>query len=107
MSSTAGLRDAILAADDRPAVPVAVPEWGGVTVFVPTLAVDEIVGAGSQSMTDLCLLNISDGGGAKLFTAADLPALKKKSFKAVTRVLDVFIEHNGLGKDAKDTAKGN
>jgi hypothetical protein len=100
------IRDTILAAPDRPLQPLDMTAEWGVTVFVAMLSLTEITDAKDQPLTDLALLTLRDDQGVVIFTADDLPSLKGKSYKAVNKVLEAFIEVNGFSKDAvKDAAK--
>lgn len=97
------LREAILAAKDTELHPLEVPEWG-LTIFVRTLT-----GADAQNFIDqskkgdslgrVALLCIANADGTPTFTEEDVPALVKKSMRALKRVQDFAMEVNGLNED--------
>ncbi len=120
-----GLRDLILAADDLPREPLAVPEWG-VTVWVRTMRGDErdafeeasrkVTGSGkgvkvtpqmANYRARLAALVCCDESGARLFRDEDAAALGGKSAAALDRVADVAVRLNRLGQDEADDAEKN
>lgn len=103
-------RDAILAADDRQLELVPVPEWGG-EVYVRSLTSEEVrpITDNDNEMPVGLLVSIAacDEDGAPLFTEADIPALERKSVKALKRVVNAAMEINGLGENAAEDILGN
>jgi len=111
-------RDDILGCDDRRMESVAVPEWGG-AVFVRVLGGDEgqrfeesatkddgnIDGA--SFLAGLVAASVCDDEGRTLFTAADVEALKLKSFAALKRVFAASSKLNGYTKKDVDEALKN
>lgn len=113
-------REQILGIVDLPIETVKVPEWsvnGDSDVAVRGLTVGErdvMVRAwgGAQVLLDdeksarfgsLCMV---DGNGNRLFTDADVQALKRKSHIAFDRVLRVALRLSGMGPEApEDPAK--
>jgi len=108
----------ILGAPDAQTQLVEVPEWGG-SVFVRSLmgterdtfenviareGVDEAADNFRARLSALCM---SDESGERLFSDDDATALGKKSAKALSRVFDVAMELNGMGKEQLDTAEKN
>jgi hypothetical protein len=87
------IRSQILAADDLPREAVAVPEWGGVTVWVRTLTGTERDRFETQ--------------GARLFADGDAGALGKKSSKALDRLLEVAMRLSGIGAKQQEEAEKN
>jgi hypothetical protein len=102
MSTT---RDAVLNANDRPLVPIIVPDWN-VTVWVNKIGLDEHE-AIQANFLDGMLLSLKDADGALLFTADDLPALKKKSLSAINFLAGEYAKVNGFDQKAVERAKGN
>lgn len=114
-------RAAILAAADIKTQTVAVPEWGG-EVLVGSMngqARDEweqslISRAGGKSEPNLANVRarlvaatVVDEDGNRIFTAADVEALGKKSSAALERVCKVAQRLNGLGDADLEELKGN
>ena len=95
--------EAILGADDLPSIRVEVPEWGG-HLFVRSMTAgerdlweawlldsDEARGKGEKVDTiraTLVALTAVNGAGERMFTAEQMPALAKKSAKAMDRVFE-------------------
>ena len=115
-------RDQILAASDRVFEEVEVPEWGeGQTVLVWTFhagARDELEaeslehpGNAKERLKDfrarLVARTVCDESGTPLFTDADIPALTRKSAKAMDRVVDVAQRLNGIGGGDVEAAVKN
>jgi hypothetical protein len=115
------IRSQILAADDLPREAVAVPEWGGVTVWVRTLTGTERDrfetqvakdrqkpgGAGGNFRSGLLVLALCDEQGARLFADGDAGALGKKSSKALDRLLEVAMRLSGIGAKQQEEAEKN
>ncbi len=105
------LREQILAAADRPATPIEVPEWG-VTVYLrPLSAADriEIVGRitnGTVPFAVLVALGVFDADGSRVFTLEDLDALAEKRGEVIERLGRAVMRLNRMGEDdTKDAAK--
>jgi hypothetical protein len=126
-------RDAILAANDIRTERVPVPEWGG-DVLVATICGDDrwafevathnatkerangnghtdtpadAVGGDMTFVTRLVALAIVDEAGHRVFAAADVAALGKKSGVALTRVFRVAMRLNGIGDTEVERLQGN
>ena len=111
-------RQSILEVADLVTEDVHVPEWGGHVRVKAMSGLDRGAWAktceGEDGTFDvkrypasLVVACCVDDQGAPLFTAADLPALMAKHGGAIARVQQVAERLNGLGPDARDTAKGN
>lgn len=103
-------RDEILAADDRVVEVVDVPEWGG-EVYVRSLTRAE-VRPFTETGEDLAVgtlvsVAVCDEDGRPLFTEDDVPALEKKSLRALNRVVAKAMEINGLGGEQAEQVLGN
>ena len=104
-------RDRILAAEDRPKMLVAVPEWGG-EVYMATLSAWEKgkweearnkAGKGQSdyghiraSLIQLCAV---DAAGERLFDHADIHQLSDKSAAAMDRLFTVALDMNAMDED--------
>lgn len=107
-------REAILGACDLPRREVPVPEWGG-TVWVRVLAAEERVAFTSlpddipldQAMAMMVAGAAVDAEGRRMFTEADIPALRQKSFEALKRVFDAAVEFNVLSRKSLEAAEKN
>lgn len=107
MSNGDGLnRDSILGLDDLPVVEVVVPEWGG-SVWVRGMTGTERdafeekgIGAPLKDMrARVAIATVCDHDGNLLFTDQDLPALMRKSGKALDRILIAAAPLSGLSKE--------
>jgi len=114
-------RDEILAVDDIQIELIEVPEWGG-AVFVKGMTGAErdrfesgivrISGDESQvNMVDirakLCAATAVDEDGKKLFTAADIKELTKKSAVALQKVYEAATRLSGMSdEDVEELAEG-
>lgn len=110
-------KEAILAADDRRTVDVAVPEWGG-DVRVSTMSASErdkweaeTYGGDKPNTLDfrarfvaLCLV---DEQGNRLFTGKDVAELGKKSAAALHRVFKAAQDLNALTDEAVEELEKN
>ena len=113
-------RESILKKEDLKTERVDVPEWGGY-IFVRTLSGEErdtfesdsyvispegkteqVLGGFRARMVALVACNEK---GERLFTAADVEALNKKSSSALIRVFDVASKVNGLNVKAVEVEK--
>ena len=103
-------RDAILAFEGGEVGTVAVKEFGG-DVCVATLTAaeaDRIKEVGTNGMPTnvfLVILGACDEDGKRLFTDKDAAALGKKPAKALTKIANKVLEHNGMTQDEADEAK--
>ena len=114
-------REQILAADDLARETVMVPEWSGtVTVRAMTGAErDEFEQAVYREVdgkpeterrnfrAQLLSRTIADDRGERMFTAADVEALGRKSARALDRLLPVARRLNGLGSDEIEALEKN
>lgn len=106
------LRDTILATDDLPKKKIKIPEWG-VELFVASMSSGdrEIWEKTAKEVKDvretIVILTVVDDEGKKVFTADDIPALKKKNAKALDRIAMAAIEHNKITADDIDELEKN
>jgi hypothetical protein len=110
-------RQQILDAQDVTTISVHVPEWANGTgddhVLVRGLTVaerDKMLKVWNESPVEehsalLCSLAVIDEKGEKLFTPADVVALKAKSYRAVDRVLRVALNLSGMAEGAQEEAE--
>lgn len=110
-------KEAILSADDRKTVDVAVPEWGG-TVRVSTMSASErdkweseTYGGDKPNTQDfrarfvaLCLV---DEKGERMFGEKEVAALGKKSAAAMHRVFKAAQALNALSDSEVEAIEGN
>lgn len=95
----------ILGADDLKLVEIRVPEWGGSILVKPLTAAEALdFFEGSKndkndSMVRLVAMSVVDQNGTALFSTNDLPKLRKKGLKAITRLQDELLRLNGLKED--------
>lgn len=114
-------RDAILAAADLQFEDVQVPEWGG-TVRVRGMTGEErdawesaLLEARSDDKKQnarnvratLVSLTVVDENGQRLFAEADIPALGKKSVKALQRVYNVAQRLSRISPEDLKELEGN
>lgn len=115
-------RDQILAAEaSLPTESVEVPEWGG-AVLVRGLTASEADAflastvkqrgtAGAFDRTDfqakICQLCLVDDQGQPMFGKEDVPALGKKSARALARIAPVAMRLSGLAPEDVEGLKGN
>jgi hypothetical protein len=114
-------KDEILEASDLSKELVSVPEWGG-AVYVRSMSgadrdefensmVVEVDGKRQPDLKNmrakLVALTVVDEHGNRVFDAADIPALARKSAAALERVFDVAQRLNGLGGKALEEATKN
>jgi hypothetical protein len=115
-------KDQILEADDLQMEPVDVPEWGG-SVMVRTMtgsdrdAFDESlvpVGEDGNRHSDTTNIRVKlltraivDEAGNRMFSAADMEALGRKSSVAIERVYAVAQRLNYVGAQAEAAAAKN
>lgn len=107
-------REQILKVDDIKLESVEIPQWGG-TVWVKgftgaerdafEISIMEFREGKKPKMVlenmraKLCALTICDESGNRIFTEADIPALGKKSAKALSIIFDKAQELNGLSDE--------
>ena len=112
----------ILNAQDAQVIPLDVPEWKG-SVFIRTVNGEErdrmetIFVALSGSLdnghemkpwkSEVASLMISDEAGNRIFTDADIEKIGKKNWKAIDRIVDAGMDHNGLTEAALEEAEKN
>lgn len=113
-------RAAILEKEDLARERVPVPEWGG-HVFIQAFSatdrdafekdmVDTTAATPKNNLENfrarLVCRTCVDEKGNKIFAIKDIPALGKKSAKALSRLYDVATRLNGIGvKDVEDLTK--
>lgn len=111
-------RSAILGADDLKHEDVDVPAWGGsVRVrtmtgqerdeFRAAIATDEGGTPVGKFAAALLVVTVVDEAGARLFSAADMDALQKKSAASLDAPATVAMRLNGLGGVAVEEAVKN
>jgi hypothetical protein len=114
-------REQILKADDLQTEIVPCPEWGGDVAVSAMTGQDrdeyersclEVRGKSVKQNLDnmrakLAAATIVDQAGARLFTAADVKALGKKSAAALDRVFSVAQRLNKLTEDDLEELAGN
>ena len=98
-------REAILAARDTQGVVVPVPEWGG-DVYVRGLTGGDVLdmakafGTGSGDIPLLVYSIVDEETNERLFTMADIDALRAKGMGPIMRILAAIKEVSGLGDEA-------
>lgn len=118
-----GLKEEILAQSDLGFVEVAVPEWGGTTVRLAAMsaavrdqfelstyqdaeAAKKAGGHSTNVRARMAVFSIVDDTGELVFKEADIPALGKKSAKALDRIYDAAKKLNGYSEaEAKELEK--
>jgi hypothetical protein len=103
-------KDQILNAQDLDYKDVEVPEWGG-TIRLWALSAGEAIAfaetldgpAKNSSNVRILSLCVGDEQGNRLFTTADLEALKKKNVRVFTRVAREAIKLNGFEEEKVTT----
>lgn len=105
------LRDQIKAANRRKLIPVVIPEWGGLTVYVRTLSVSESLalvdlsteakGNKKQLLAIQMASFLCDKDGTPAFTVAEARAeLVDQGFAApLARIVEAAVRENGLGSE--------
>lgn len=103
-------REQILAYEDSNIGRVEVPEFGG-EVCVATLSaaeadkISKLGEDGVPSNVGLVILGACDEDGKRLFKPGDAAALAKKPARALTKIAQKVLDHNGMGPDAAAEAK--
>lgn len=116
---TSALRDTILSATDKERKAIEVPEWG-VTVHIRAMTVGELQAfeknakdfqkAGTlppNFREQLAVQYLEDEAGTQIFDKRDVPALTAKSAKPMQRILEAFMEINGLSEKDLEDLEGN
>ena len=104
-------RDAIRAVDDRAAVEVDVPEWGGVIGLRRLSAAEAQAFAKldesqrQDALVRLVIMSAVDQDGRRLFDDSDASWLVEKSFASLVRIQRAAVELNGLSDLAVTDAK--
>jgi len=113
-----GLRETILAAQDRKKIEVEVPEWGA-KVFIQSSspaerdAIEQYILKSQKSNAPIngralvAALIIVDENGKRVFSDDDVPALADKSAIAMERIFDAYVKINGLSKSERDEYEKN
>ena len=109
-------RDQILALSDVVIQKVVMPEWGG-EVFIRTMTGEDFLllesmrpgkdGEDKDSLEKTIVLCTCNELGERLFTEADIPTLKKKSFASLQRLAAAILAHNSLTTEGLDDAEKN
>lgn len=111
----------ILNADDRKAVRVPCPEWGGyvhvrpltgldrdqVEVAAIALRSDDPAEARRSLRAEVCRRAVCDASGEPLFTEAHLEALGEKSAAPLDRIFDVVRALSGMSDGDVEELVGN
>jgi len=107
------LREEILGIDDIVIKPLPVPEWKR-TIFIRTIeggVRDEFEAITQTNPRDfrarMAVACVCDEQGKLLFTNADIPALTKKSGRALDRIFAAGIKLNAITKDDVDELRKN
>lgn len=115
------LREQILNVVDTETREVEVPEWG-VTVWVRSMSAadrdafeaDLLQGKGKNTSVNyrnmrakLVARCVVDAEGNRIFNPEDVPALGRKSAKALTRLYNVATELSGVSDDDVEELTGN
>lgn len=115
-------KDQILEASDLVTETVAVSEWGGDVrvrtmtgtdrdAFEDSLFSVGVDGKATRDVSNLAVklltMTIVDDDGNRLFGAADIAMLGRKSSAAINRVYAVASRLNGIGAKAEDDAAKN
>lgn len=108
----------IQAVDDRPTLPVEVPEWNGV-VYVRTLSVNEreLLESGIQPdkngrvntrgfRVSVVVASAVDADGKPLFDVSAKRWLGEKSASAVERIATAALDYNGMSESSRESAEG-
>lgn len=103
------LAQQILLVEDRPTVPINLPEWG-VSLFVQTLTAKDrddydfwAYGDSRENVSaKLVCRALVDEHGNRVFCDDDAVAVGNKSAKVVSRIFDVAVRHNGMRKSDLD-----
>ena len=114
------LRDEILATDDAVIVPCPIPEWGkaGKNIFIRSMTGDQrdaweqmcLAKDGAQKdklRASLACFTVCDGGGALVFTPADISLIGAKSAAALQRIFNKALKLNRLSKSDVDELEKN
>lgn len=113
------LREDILAALDAKVVRLEVPEWK-TTVFLRVMSGGERDAfetvcqpdpkTGRKSLINFrarfAAIVLGDEQGNRIFTDADIPALAKKSARALDRILEAGMKHNGFSESDVEELEG-
>jgi hypothetical protein len=113
-----GLRDIILAADDRKRTLLDVPEWDGVRITLRSMTAAQneayVTRVIQEKRTDarelLISLTACNDDGTLIFSEDDVKKLGEKDDQVIQRVFEAAQAVNGLGKkpsQAKEEAKKN
>lgn len=109
------LRQQALLAEDRPRVPVDIPEWG-FSAFVQTLMAEDYddyeswafkKDDGNNYRAKLVCRALVDEHGNRIFTDDDAAAVGKKSALVVGRIFNVVAAHNRTSLDDMEELKKN
>jgi hypothetical protein len=113
------LRETILAADDKERIEVEIPEWG-VTVWLRGMTVGELQAFERKAAEfkrtgslppdyreSIAAQYVEDEDGAQVFVSTDVVQLRKRSAKAMGRILDAFQSVNGLTEKDLEEIEGN
>lgn len=107
------LREQILAIQDRKPIPIAVPEWDGITLYVAQLSARqqieyaEAIAAMPEDVSYahkkalLVIYGTQDETGAPVFSAQDIPALVEKNWKVIDRLSEAVIATIAAVSEAK------
>ncbi len=108
--------ESILSAEDFQYADVEIPEWGG-TVRVRSLSggqrsviTQKVQARETDDLEELLVVMACvNEDGNRIFTNQDIPALKKKSNAAISRIAKKVMEVSGIGAEqaAVDAAKKN
>lgn len=113
------LREKILATSDKVSTPVHIPEWD-VTLCMRGMTVGELQSFERNAKAfqekgdvppnfreSIAAQYLEDERGERIFESGDVAALAKKSAKPMQRILEAFLEVNGLNEEDLDELEGN
>jgi hypothetical protein len=105
------LKDDIAAADDIKIVPVDVPEWPGVKVFVRTIDAPHlnafIRAKEPSSLDELAAVYICEADGSPVFKDGKELSKLGKSGKAIRRIVEAGNALNLMTKEAREEEEKN
>jgi hypothetical protein len=113
------LRDTILAAKDIETKLITVKKWGGAKLLLSGLSGAErnqvYAESSSNDLVDyeklgynMFVAGVRDPAtGEKIFTAADIEALKKKDWATINRIYGLLMKLSGIGAGDMEEAEKN
>ena len=101
-------KEQILSITDKAVKEIEIPEWNG-SVFIRGMTIEDVEYCQSlkddpKTLEKMIVRFVSDAEGNLLFTAKDIPAMKKKSIQAFRRIVNEIKAFNSLD-DAEKTQR--